>query len=72
MDNQTVVSRKWLSIVEAACYTGLSASTLNKLRCKRNNTLPYYKVNFRVVYNRLDLDRWLASHRKQSTRQYIG
>jgi predicted DNA-binding transcriptional regulator AlpA len=58
--------RKMLSAPEAAAYCGSSASTFAKLRLHGGG--PHYvKLGRRVVYDPVDLDRWLASHRRAST-----
>ena len=55
-----------LSVEEASSYTGLSCSTLNKLRCSGGGPR-FAKVGRRVIYNVADLDAWLAKHLKTST-----
>jgi predicted DNA-binding transcriptional regulator AlpA len=55
-----------LSVKEASNYTGLSCSTLNKLRCSGQGPR-FAKVGRRVVYDVADLDSWLAKHLKTST-----
>ena len=52
---------------EAARYLGLSVSTLAKMRL-RGDGPPYSKAGPRIViYDRADLDEWLAANRRQST-----
>ena len=55
-----------LSVKEASNYTGLSCSTLNKLRCSGRGPR-FAKIGRRVVYDVADLDTWLAKHLKTST-----
>jgi len=56
-----------LTVSEAARYTGLSESTLNKFRCTGNGP-PYLKLTARrVAYDTESLDAWLASKRRRST-----
>jgi excisionase family DNA binding protein len=55
-----------LSVPEAARYTGLSEAFLNRLRSVGGGC-PFYKVGTRVLYNRADLDCWLASRKRAST-----
>jgi predicted DNA-binding transcriptional regulator AlpA len=50
----------------AAEYTGLSVSTLNKLRLSGGGPL-YIKLGRSVVYAPADLEAWLAGHRRRST-----
>lgn len=60
-------TRRYLRVNDAAGYTGLSASTLAKLRL-RGNGPPFMKAGPRiVVYDIEDLDTWLASRRRYST-----
>jgi predicted DNA-binding transcriptional regulator AlpA len=60
-----------LSVEEAATYTGLSASTLNKLRVYGGGPA-YLKLGQRVVYVSDDLDAWLGSKRRRSTSDLIA
>ena len=50
---------------EAARYTGLSESTLAKLRMqhKRADGPPYLKISGCVIYRRSDLDAWMNQHK---------
>lgn len=50
----------------AAAYTGLSKSTLEKLRVYGGGC-PYMLVGRVVLYDPDDLDQWLATHRRRST-----
>lgn len=54
------------SVAEAAAYTGLSASTLNKLRVFGGGPV-FLKLGHRVVYDQTDLDAWLNGKRRRST-----
>lgn len=49
---------------EAASYTGLSESTLAKLRMrhKRDDGPRYIKISGCVIYRRSDLDDWMDQH----------
>jgi len=58
-----------LTTPQAAAYSGLSASLLNKLRC-RGDGPPYLKLCDRVLYDRTDLDAWINAHRRHSTSEY--
>ena len=59
-------SPRRLNVMEAADYTGISVSTLNKLRVFGGGSV-YTKVGRRVVYEAVDLDAWLAAKRRTST-----
>ena len=59
-------SRRMLRTHEAAAYSGMGKSTLEKLRV-RGGGCPYIQVGRVVVYDPADLDAWLASHRRTST-----
>jgi predicted DNA-binding transcriptional regulator AlpA len=63
-------SRKILNAPEAAAYCGSSASTFAKLRVYGGGPV-YVKLGRRVGYDVADLDRWLASHRRNSTSERI-
>lgn len=67
MNCETIPAR--LSVEEAAGYTGLSVSTLNKMRLTGCGPV-FIKLNRRVVYQTSDLDSWLASKRHRSTSEY--
>jgi predicted DNA-binding transcriptional regulator AlpA len=69
------VERRRLNVEGAARYTGLSVSTLNKMRCRSSLGPPFLKLGHgrgRVVYDTAQLDEWLARHRKTSTSQYAA
>ena len=55
-----------LNVEQAADLTGLSASTLNKLRVFGGGP-PFLKLGRRVVYDPVDLDGWMAERRRRST-----
>lgn len=54
---------------EAAAYLGISASTLSKRRVFGDGP-SYHKLGKRVVYQRSDLDAWLAKNKYASTSEY--
>lgn len=58
--------RRMLRTEDAATYTGLSASTLTKLRLTGGGP-EYIKLGKAVVYDPADLDGWLCSKRRRST-----
>lgn len=49
---------------QAAWYTGLSESTLAKLRMRHNRIRgpKYLKISGCVIYRRSDLDKWMDGH----------
>jgi hypothetical protein len=55
-----------LQTAEAAQYTGLSASTLAKLRVFGGGPV-YYKLNRRVTYDTRSLDCWMEARVRVST-----
>ena len=57
-----------LRVIEAARYTGLSKSTLDKLRVYGGGPI-YIKLGKRVVYDGADLEAWLASKKVANTSQ---
>ena len=60
-----------LNVIEAASYTNLSKSSLNKLRVYGGGPL-YIKVGARVVYDRIDLDTWLIGKKVANTSQAMS
>lgn len=51
---------------DAATYTGLAKSTLEKLRVTGGGAI-YIRVGRVVLYDPDDLDAWLAAHRRKTT-----
>jgi excisionase family DNA binding protein len=70
VDSSIAASRK-LSIPEAAQYLGLSRSYLNKLRLYGRGPV-YAKLGKRVLYDRNDLEAWVAAGRRNNTSQKPG
>jgi predicted DNA-binding transcriptional regulator AlpA len=60
-----------LNVIQAAAYTSLSKSSLDKLRVYGSGPL-YIKVGARVVYDRIDLDTWLIGKKVANTSQSPG
>src|SRR6187431_3303148 len=61
-----VESSRKVAVGEAAEHLGLSASTLNKLRCAGGGPL-FIKIGAQVLYEVADLDAWAASFKRRST-----
>jgi predicted DNA-binding transcriptional regulator AlpA len=59
-----------LNVSEAAAYTGISKSSLNKRRVYGDGPL-FIKVGSRVVYDRADLDAWLAARKVANTSKQL-
>lgn len=59
-------SQARVNVEGAAVLTGLSVSTLNKLRLTGEGP-DYLKLGRRVAYDVADLNAWLASKRRRST-----
>jgi predicted DNA-binding transcriptional regulator AlpA len=59
-----------LNVIQAATYTSLSKSTLDKMRVYGSGPL-YIKVGARVVYDKIDLDTWLIGKKTANTSQQI-
>lgn len=59
-----------LSVKEAATYTGVSTSTLNKWRMSPGGPMFIRIGPKRIAYARDELDRWLAANTFASTRDY--
>jgi predicted DNA-binding transcriptional regulator AlpA len=58
-----------LPVEQAAIYTGLSVSTLNKLRVFGGGP-EYLKLGRRVLYERAALLSWMETRRRRSTSEY--
>lgn len=58
--------KRMLIAEDAAEYLGLATQTLAKLRLSGDSP-PYFKVGRRVLYERNELDAWLALRRRKST-----
>jgi hypothetical protein len=57
-----------LNVVQAADYTNLSKSTLDKLRVSGNGPL-FIKCGSRIIYDQVDLDSWLIGKKIANTSQ---
>lgn len=67
MDTPHATAPRMLDTRAAATFTGLSSSTLNKLRITGGGP-PFLKLGpRRVVYHPADLERWLEQSRRRST-----
>ena len=60
-----------LNVPQAATYTSLSKSSLDKLRVYGGGPL-YIKAGARVVYDRADLDIWLTAKKVANTSQAMA
>jgi predicted DNA-binding transcriptional regulator AlpA len=67
MNTETISSL--LNAQKAADWTGLSTSTLAKLRLTGAGPT-YAKLGRRVVYRLGDLEKWIEAHRFKSTSEY--
>jgi predicted DNA-binding transcriptional regulator AlpA len=65
----TNINSSLLDAEKAAGWTGLSTSTLAKLRLTGNGPA-YAKLGRRVVYHIDDLEEWIRAHRHKSTSEY--
>ena len=60
-----------LNVIQAAGYTSISKSSLDKLRVYGGGPL-YIKVGARVIYDRVDLDTWLVGKKIANTSHAIS
>lgn len=60
----------YLNTAQAAAFTCLGVQTLAKLRVYGGGPT-YVKAGRKVLYRRIDLDRWLASKLRSSTSQEL-
>jgi excisionase family DNA binding protein len=66
MNPSVLPKRAKIRTREAARYTGLAESTLEKLRVSGEGC-PFIRIGRAVLYDPDDLDKWLAAHRRKST-----
>jgi predicted DNA-binding transcriptional regulator AlpA len=66
MSHQISNARQMLRTESAALYTGISTSTLNKMRLTGDGP-EYIKLGRTVVYDAKSLDDWLDANRRKST-----
>lgn len=59
-------SRTMVRVKDAAALCGLSVSTLNKLRVTGNGPI-YSKLGRAVIYDPVDIERWIKSRSRSST-----
>ena len=60
------MNANYIRTSQAAEYIGLAKSTLEKLRLTGGGPV-FSKLGRTVVYDRTDLDAWVASRRREST-----
>ena len=61
---------RYLGPEAAAVYVGLSPRTLQRMRVTGEGPR-YVKVRRRVIYDRLDLDDWVAERKRRFTGEEI-
>jgi len=66
MKTQINTFSKKLKTPAASAYTGLSSSTLEKLRVYGGGPV-FLKLGRAIVYDTNELDIWLSSHQRRST-----
>lgn len=64
-----MTDKKYLSNDEAAAYTGIGRSTLNKMRMRNDGPVFIRAGKRRVVYAVADLDRYMEANRQKSTHE---
>jgi hypothetical protein len=60
-----IINKKiWLTEKEAEQYTGLSFKTLQNLRKDgtEKGLLPYSKIGRKLMYKRLEIDKYFSAH----------
>jgi hypothetical protein len=60
-----------LNVVQAAKYTKISKSSLDKLRVYGGGP-QYIKVGARVIYDQTDLDTWLVGKKLANTSEAMA
>jgi predicted DNA-binding transcriptional regulator AlpA len=65
------MTKRLLSVIEAATYVSLSASTLNRLRVSGGGPR-YAKLAGKVLYDVRDLDQWIEGSKRRSTSEHAA
>lgn len=65
-DASPITGKLLLTTEDAAAYVGLAVQTLAKMRVTGESP-PFHKLGRRVVYDRADLDAWIAIRKRRST-----
>ena len=60
-------SKRYFRTPAAAAYMGIAASTLEKDRINPTREIPFIKAGKIVLYDREDLDAYLADCKRRST-----
>jgi excisionase family DNA binding protein len=60
LEGRLGVASPWLTAEDAAAYIGAPVSRIRQLTM--GDEIPVHRDGRRVLYNRDELDRWLASH----------
>ena len=71
MSNEPHLPSRRLRTPDAAVYSGLSQSTLNKLRVFGGGPV-FHKCGRAVIYDTADLDNWLRQKRRATTSDQDG
>jgi excisionase family DNA binding protein len=66
MSTHNAIPRPKLRTRQAAAYTGIAKSTLEKLRVYGGGCR-YIQIGRVVLYDPADLDDWLDSHKRETT-----
>ena len=61
---------RYLNTVQAAAWIGLSPKTLQRMRVTGEGP-PYVKWGRRVIYDRIDLDDWMARRKRRFTGESV-
>ncbi len=63
---ETLAGKKFLTAKDAASIMGLATQTLAKYRVTGESP-PYHKIGRKIVYDREQLEAWMAERRRRST-----
>lgn len=55
---------------ECSELTGYKINTINKMICEK--TIPFYKLNARVIFKREEIKEWMLSNRVKTVNEYIA
>lgn len=62
--------KRYMTVRELAAYTGIPKSTLDKKRCYGGGPDWIEAGPRKVLYDQVDVDAWMATRKKKTTRRH--
>jgi excisionase family DNA binding protein len=63
------INKKWLTLNEAAEYLRISDRNLRKLT--KNNKIPFYKLEGKILFKIIELDKYIEKNKVESLSELI-